>query len=315
MNHLHIFVKLFVKLLVPVLAAVQTWSSASGHQNTTNQEAFRTWHRTKAAWTSWTLQPKTLNPPWETWKSWELENDIRIIQIESAKWDTLLTFVWGCLRSVQVLPWHWPQGPQGFPRRWLTGQVWKRHFAEESVQGILHPRMRMRQANVVLRHKKGYKKDTKGIPSSRFVSPTWKTLKVTKVTTRNSDDVPAWVLHGPWSPWFYTMLNLGIFMSWNQWTSLRIVHLMQRSCPRTLRFQTFRCTRCAKFTALLTEFQWRAQNKSPSAPHLYISGLGYRRFNSFGSFTSQDAEDDGKTLAISVSLRVRIPSLRDIWEM
>ena len=200
------------------------------------------------------------------------------------------------------------------PRRWLTGQVWKRHSLKKASKDLHRQDEAMRQdekANVVLRHKK----DTKGIPSSRFVSPTWKILKVTKVTTRNSDDVPAWVLHGPWSPWSpwvhgSTLLHNAQSRNFHvESMDVSWMHLMQRSCPRTFQFQTFRCTRWYSMRCKIhriAEFQYIPmkirKNKSPSATFgstsLYLWPW-LQRFNSFGSFTSQDTEDDGKTLAIS----------------
>ena len=171
-----------------------------------------------------------------------------------------------CLVGMTLADW-----PQGFPRRWLTGQVWKRHFAEESVQGILHRQDEaMRQdetGQCRFTTQKGYKRHPfKSFCKSNlkdFESDQSNNQKLRRCPSLGStwsmesmESMESMVLH------FYTMLNLGIFM-WNQWTSLGCiscsVHVPERSSFRLS--DALDDTRCdAKFTALLNSniFQWRS---------------------------------------------------------
>ena len=137
-DHLHMFVSKCLRHLVPVLAAVQTWSSACTRTSFKSRSI-----QNMARWMNSDWNKRIENPHVSQCKScdlvrewymihiWFIYDSYRmIIQIEWAKCDTLIAFVEVCTRYA----WHRSR----FPRPWLTGQVRKLHFAEETVQGILH---------------------------------------------------------------------------------------------------------------------------------------------------------------------------------
>ena len=169
----------------------------------------------------------------------------------------------------------------------------------------------MRQVNVVLRHKK----DRKGIPSNRFVSPSWKILKVTKVTTcPTQSQLGFYMVHGVHGSCLEIngrLLELCINL-----------HLMQRSCPRT--FQV--CLRLSDALDVqnsphcLQNSNEDPQNKSPSAtfkaPHLKISlALATGDSTASGASRLRTLKTMGKPWPSPCRSEEGIPALRDIWEM